>query len=241
MANKLLFIVEGDKSEPDILENMDNIILKETNSIIVCSFGNNIYELYAKMKSSENLDIVEVLNKIKNIKLIPEDFTDIFLFFDYDGHDSKANDEKLIEMLEFFNNSITNGKLYINYPMVESIKIISLELEKLFYDIAECSSFKDFIDKVGENRLSNVKRYNYEIWQEIIHQNLFKANFLLNDTFDNLDLKKIYLELKDSLEIFLKQKEKYIDKEKKILILSSFPIFICNFIRKSYFKKLVGN
>lgn len=240
MANRLLFIVEGDKSEPDILKNMEKIILKETNSII-CSFENNIYELYKKMRTSENLNIVEVLNKIKNIELIPEEFTDIFLFFDYDGHDSKANDEKIIEMLEFFNNSTTNGKLYINYPMVESIKIISLEAEKLFYDIAECSSFKDFIDKVGENRLNNVKRYNYEIWQEIIYKNLFKVNFLLNDNFNNLDLEKIYLELKDGLKIFLKQKEKYIDKEKKILILNSFPIFICNFIKKSYFKKLVGN
>lgn len=51
--------------------------------------------------------------------------TEIFLFFDYDFQESRLtleeNNRHIGEMLEYFNDETENGKLYINYPMVESV------------------------------------------------------------------------------------------------------------------------
>lgn len=57
-----------------------------------------------------------------------DDFSEIYLFFDYDGHNCNlsATDPDgtavLGEMLETFDNETELGKLYINYPMVEAIR-----------------------------------------------------------------------------------------------------------------------
>lgn len=191
------------------------------------------------MHSSEGLNIIEILNEIKETDYNPEEYSDIFLFFDYDGHDDKASDEKIIEMLKYFNNSTINGKLYINYPMVESIKMISLDNEKLFFEIDKGSTFKNFVDGESENRLNDIVNYTFSIWQEIITKNLQKVNYLLKKEKDISDYSELRIEIKDGLEIFSKQKEKYIDTNNKVMILNSFPIFICNYVREPYYKKLI--
>ena len=52
-----------------------------------------------------------------------DDFSEVFLFFDYDVHQTnlgKADDGDVInQMLESFDNETENGKLYISYPMVQ--------------------------------------------------------------------------------------------------------------------------
>lgn len=246
MASKVLFIVEGEKIEKEIVENLQKTILKEIKVEAICSFGNNIYELYEKMMSSKYLNVIELINEIKTKDYISDEFTDIILIFDYDGHAPKADDCKIIKMLRHFNNSTKNGKLYINYPMSESIKMLSLKEEALFYDIRKGSKFKEFVDKNRDNKLNDVSKYNFETWKEIIKMNVLKVNnYLLKEDkkedSKSKTLEKIRLELKRGLRIFLRQKKKYINSQEKILILNSFPIFICNFVKKSYLKKLVGS
>ena len=48
------------------------------------------------------------------------DFTNIILVFDYERHDPTFSEEKIIEMQHFFEDSTDMGKLYLNYPMIES-------------------------------------------------------------------------------------------------------------------------
>ena len=46
-------------------------------------------------------------------------------FFDYDFQNKMGTQKVnniLYEMLDFFNDETENGKLYINYPMIESLK-----------------------------------------------------------------------------------------------------------------------
>lgn len=52
-------------------------------------------------------------------------FSQIFLFFDYDFQNRLGTQKVngiLDEMLDFFSDETENGKLYINYPMIESLK-----------------------------------------------------------------------------------------------------------------------
>ena len=55
-----------------------------------------------------------------------DDFSEVFLFFDYDAHQTnlgKSDDVDVInQMLESFDNETENGKLYISYPMVEALR-----------------------------------------------------------------------------------------------------------------------
>ena len=75
-------------------------------------------------------------NKVVLNGYTQEDFESIYLFFDYDAHDPAAKDDKLIEMLNFFNDEHDRGLLYVSYPMVEAFRH--------FHDI---QSFKELIVK----------------------------------------------------------------------------------------------
>ena len=54
------------------------------------------------------------------------DISEIFLFFDYDFQNSHLSlediNQRVEEMLTLFADETENGKLYINYPMIESIR-----------------------------------------------------------------------------------------------------------------------
>jgi hypothetical protein len=51
----ILFVFEGDDREPNIYRTMERLYLPKDN--IVCSFGNNIYELYNQIMEMEG-DVV---------------------------------------------------------------------------------------------------------------------------------------------------------------------------------------
>ena len=50
------------------------------------------------------------------------DYSDVVLIFDFDPHDNRFSISRLSELLAYFNESTDEGKLYINYPMVEACK-----------------------------------------------------------------------------------------------------------------------
>ena len=72
----------------------------------------------------ETLDLLQVLKEHEKDeerkKIFEERYSDILLIFDLDPQDRLYSAEKIQQMLEYFNESSENGKLYINYPMVES-------------------------------------------------------------------------------------------------------------------------
>ena len=102
---------------------------------IICSYNNNIYQLYKDLQEYDgDGDIVTILkekfagkenNQLKDIN-VASDISEIYLFFDYDFHNTNLTIEEINrqvkEMLETFDNETENGKLYIDYPMVESIR-----------------------------------------------------------------------------------------------------------------------
>ena len=42
----ILFIFEGDEREPRLYRTMERLYFPKKNDNIICSFGNNIYDLY---------------------------------------------------------------------------------------------------------------------------------------------------------------------------------------------------
>ena len=59
----ILFVFEGAKREPELFRTIETLFFKDKQNI-VCSFGNNIYELYNELKSFEGEgDIVSILRE----------------------------------------------------------------------------------------------------------------------------------------------------------------------------------
>ena len=90
MSNKILFIFEGEKTEPQILNKMKEFYFPEKSySIIYASYNGEIYQLYKKLEEDEFLDVIEIIrerskeNKEKLADLSRDDIAQVFLFFDY--------------------------------------------------------------------------------------------------------------------------------------------------------------
>jgi len=153
------------------------------------------------------------------------DFAEIYLFFDYDGHSSLADDEKLRELLYFFNQETENGKLYISYPMVEALKHIE-EID-YFKDLCvKCKTnikYKNLVHARGLSHLHNFNKYDEIIWNQVILCHLKKMNFIVFDSY--VFPQEIIIQ---SL-IFIKQLDKFIKKEQKVAVLSGFPIFLFDY------------
>lgn len=127
---KVLLIVEGKHEKfnlltriletfPEINIEKDNIHIFETNIYILLS---KIIEEYGDDWYEQDIDIPYLFGKIKGMikRESKRDYTDVLLIFDYDRHDSNFSQEGIEKMQKYFSNSEDMGKLYINYPMVES-------------------------------------------------------------------------------------------------------------------------
>ena len=104
---------------------------------------------------SSQKQTIQLQKKIKQIATdidnLDQSFESIYLIFDSELHDSvhsqisykediQKNYNHLKEMIDFFNNETENGKLYVNYPMMESYK--------------DCD---DFFDEQYQNREVSLK------------------------------------------------------------------------------------
>lgn len=166
MANKdyKVFIVEGEAREPQIIDNISKIFFSHGNyTIITLPAGENIYMLWKQLKADDfDTDVIEVLresnDEIKKqlIGLSRDDFSEVYLFFDYDAHQTnigKTVKENVIhQMLESFDNETENGKLYISYPMVEALRD---------YELGKCGNGVDCfveIENLGNYKNASAAR-----------------------------------------------------------------------------------
>lgn len=127
MRKKILAIVEGEKKEPEILRRVLDISGLKQREIV--SYKSNIYDLYDKLYSEygDTIDEVDIQEFLKEIHPDPEsqailngNYTDVLLIFDFDPQDNRYSSDKLVRLLDIFSESTQMGRLYINYPMVES-------------------------------------------------------------------------------------------------------------------------
>ncbi len=230
----ILLIFEGPKAETLIYENIKKYFLhkKETSisqNIVFC-YGTVIYKLYKEFftdgKLDEDLNLVTILKPQNedNETITRNQVSETYLFFDYDSHASNASDVKLQSMLQLFNDETSDyGKLFLSYPMVESLQHIKRDVD--FSETIEVSQqeYKKIARANCEKDFLHFNDYTKDIWNYLIDQHSKKANFVVNDTFE-FPTNKF-----EQLEIFNNQKEKYIDKENKVSVLSAFAIFLFDY------------
>lgn len=209
---KILFITEGEIDEPKFIEKCFKKCYPNVEYEYY-PYSTDIHTLARLLfdkdeKIDEYLDIQRVLkeNELDSAKkeILSQKYSDIILVFDFDPQSTYPEFGKIYKMLQFFNDSTNNGKLYINYPMMQSYRHICKypeednEFMNRVIDISMCSKYKQIVNK--ESCFLNINKYDYPKIMKIVSYQLKKVNYILNDTytipsvdeFNSIDLNTIY-------------------------------------------------
>lgn len=240
MSNKILFVFEGERTEAQIVSNLQKYFVNE-NTSVQCVYGAEIYQIYKDILGDNDLDTFNLIkDRNEETKKILDnytrnDFAEIYLFFDYDGHSTLADDNKLKELLEFFEEETNKGKLYVSYPMVEALKHICDY--NTFKDLkVECKqniTYKNIVHTTAIKELSRIKSYSTDIWKLLINAHLKKMNYIVIDSYSLPEY------LIPQITLFSKQLDKYILVDSTVAVLSAFPIFLFDYYGVAEIKKRI--
>ena len=243
VANTILFIFEGERTERLLLQSFQRFYFQENGrSLITATYNTTIYSLYRELKNDEFLDIVEILrertdnNRAALEGIGREDISEIYLFFDHDGHANNANDEKLQQLLQHFDEETDQGKLYISYPMVEAIKHLSdgVNFQSVTATIADNQRYKGLVSNVCSVDFRHLHELEQVHWHRINKEHCMKAWDLIHDAF-------IWPEaLVSQQDIFNMQLEKHIEPQASVAVLSAFPLLLLDYYGVSRSEILCG-
>lgn len=225
---KLLFITEGDVDEPAFIDKVfekcyPNVEYK------YYSYTTTIHTLTSLLFTENNeidefLDIKKVLKENEKAEYkkekLSEEYSDIILVFDFDPHYDNPQFEKISKMLKFFNDSTNNGKLYINYPMMQSYKHIKSFYDDEFKDrtveVSKCAKYKELVGE--ESIVKDLRKYNFPIIMKLIGFHLKKVNYILNNNYKIPSYEEFY---KLNLNEIYKIQCEFI-KHNKVSVLNTF-------------------
>ena len=244
--SRILLITEGKNDS----KFFDRIKILFNINVEIVHINANIYKLYSRMKAEDfncnvkNLILECLPNDISSDKKedyknkLKDKYAYIYFVFDFDiqhhgkneDSDINKNCDKIKIMLEELNNETdeTRGKLYINYPMMQSFRDINS-----FDDIEFISSYisvddiKNYKSMVSSKRLNGKDILSYSIDNFI---SIFKLNtnklFFINGI--NQKDKNTFLKISKGINIYYKIKDK-IDKDFMIYILNTSVFFLSDF------------
>lgn len=247
---RIAIITEGDVRELDIFENIKKMFFKSDKvDVIAFPAGENIYMLWKQLKDDEfQTDVIELVREQneKAAKIIEDysrdDFSEIYLFFDYDGHqDNLKTDEDdtdvIQEMLDTFNNETENGLLYVNYPMVEAIRDYVEEdcatQTSCYLPIADSFKYKKLssVNKVHNDML----RYTINNWEQII--DAFTRRLACLTGAGEVHAYDDYKSEITPSYVYDQQKE--IIEKGYVFVLSAFPEFLLDYNKADFWHRMV--
>lgn len=279
--NRILFVFEGKKREIRLYNTMKYLFLDNSNhdSEIIISYCSNIFSLYNKMlQYGDEADIVHILKEEKCHCSKGKDELDkinysyqisqIYLFFDYDLQQKnqynkltvQEQNEYIKNLIDYFSEETLNGKLYINYPMIESIRYfknplpddqyhlyeIEMENNKTFKESAHFETHYSNLDFISfktnkknnkinlprkeENKLDENKIQTIRENWKHINKMNVKKAHYICCECNEIPSQKKIISQKN---IFVNQIEKYVSK-RKIAILNSLPLFLYEYLKTPF-------
>lgn len=264
MKNKIAIIVEGVKDEPKLFSNLMTNVFENSDVKIIYLYPwcCNIYDLWAKLNDDDyETDLIELIReryaaqkKSKWVEKVnasatdyetlnKKDFSEIYLFFDYDGHSNNLpkgvnTKDALLKLLSTFDNETENGKLYISYPMIEAVKHFRpvfgpCHENPCFFKVSQGSDYKRIVN--SEGHVSSLNKYTIDDWEYILKKHLINVSCLLN--YQNvLDVEE-YKNAITPAVIYEKQLDRFISEYGHVMILSAFPEFLLDYYKTKIFKK----
>ena len=254
MSKKVIAIIyEGEKTEKLLLRNLSKRFFMGYAELVPIMFpaGENIYMLWKQLKEDDfETDVIEVVRDssesarkiLSNFKR--NDFMEIYLFFDYDGHNQNLNksengNEVLKEMLDTFSDETNLGKLYINYPMTESIRDITRDdccYRRCVLEIAELCRYKQIVHEMKDYQDS--RKYSVQDWSLFCLTAVKKWNCIVNNRYI-VPEREEYLKVEPQKRLFENQLQKFVVNE-KIAIINGFPLFLLEYFKKEFWDRMLG-
>lgn len=147
-------------------------------------------------------------------------------------------------MLTWFDDETGNGKLYINYPMIESIRytrelpdadyinyVVSREeckdFKRMARDFSAYNSLDHLLFKDGEVPTKEKYIKVKDNWSYLKQMNVAKAHWLITGE-NSMPVNKSMV---NQLSIFDGQVAHFVTPKSTVAILNSFPIFIYEYMK----------
>lgn len=251
MSNRIAVIYEGEKTERILFENIRTIFWKKAEfHFISISAAQNLYMLWNRLKADDfETGVIDVLKEsgVDIGEYTGRDFAEIYLFFDYDGHQNNLKkdseligDDVLFEMLDRLDNETEHGKLYINYPMIEAIRDIDAKEESYQTSLMPMTDIKYFKKHVGKKLdFQDFRKINQDGWKCICRASVKRASEILGENIPSLD--KEYSEFIVRVtqnQIFSEQKNRFIING-ELSILSSVPFFLLEYFGQNLWDRFL--
>lgn len=189
----VLILVEGKKPDKTLMRHLLEVYGISASRNIV-SYNTNIYTLYHQISSVDDFESFDLLLLLRerekneeNKAILNQRYSDILLVFDLDPQAPDYAPEKIKFLAGLFTESSDMGKLYINYPMVESFyhmkSIPDPEYDSYKATLQELRNgeFKSRVNR--ENRNHNYQKFAVDKKEcdIVIRQNIEKAQSLVGD------------------------------------------------------------
>ena len=258
---KILVIVEGTRTEPKFFDQLASVYGANAK---IYSVGTNIYLLYKKMQEYEfQCDVKDALAELTVSKadkeLLKETFTYTYLIFDCDAHHTdfldrekpfetviKENFSHLHDMAAHFNNETdpSIGKLYINYPMMESYKDCDAFFDETYKDrTVDVSDFVRYKSIIAQKKIANVRidRYTRENFDDLTRMNVYKLNYMRRNLWDAVSY-DTYMELSDAAAI-VDSEAQFCDANHQVQVLNTALFLLLDYYgnRDGFFDRLMGH
>lgn len=243
LKKRILVLVEGAHTDVRLMEHLFRIYALDADYEVI-PYNTNIYVLYNDMfrdSDPDSMDLIQVLKARErnpdNRKLLDAQYTDILLIFDLDPQDSGFSDEKILSMMLYFSESSDMGKLYINYPMVESFyhmkSIPDPDYDHYTVSMSElrAGTYKERVNSENRNHSYSKFAVDRQECNIVIAQNLEKA-WLLTGNPDSYENGAAELSGKRVLQKQLA----LLEREEKVAILCT-----CVFFIPEYNPRLIAN
>ena len=235
---KILLVVEGEKAEKQLFEKLFSVYDLDSDYAI-CPYRTNIHELYDRMFANgdpENFSLLSVLKEKAEPSdkyIFDQDYSDILLVFDYDPHDNRFSTEHLVEMQSYFCESTDEGKLYINYPMVEACKHFRKmpDYEYLNRDV-QANDIPRYKEVVGSE--SSYQSLTLDASKDTLNQMIaliaVKACLLARPGCNPLDTPELYFKI-NHLDVLVEQNRRMED-EGSLAVLGTCLLFVTDYSRE---------
>ena len=195
----VLIVVEGKRAEPNFFNQIKRVY--NINFNIYC-LETNIYRLYREMKKLDfNGNLKDVLLSLHNTdeykEVLHKKFAFTYLIFDFDPHHTEEyeknkpieeivsdNIQKINDMTEYFIDETdpTVGRLYINYPMLESYRDCDTFFDENYINnYVDIQNIREYKKIAGTKKLANIRidKSTQDNFESLSKMNLYKLSHIL--------------------------------------------------------------
>ncbi len=188
-TKNILFIVEGKNDEPRFIEQLLSKCYP-SSSFKIFSYEANLHMLASRLEkdySDFEEDEIDILLFLKSYatrdkKIFDLKYTDVFLIFDFEPQHPDLHFETIQKMIRYFNQSDGRGKLFINYPMMQSYRHLNTLPDNTFIDSKltrnDFNHYKEIVSNVSFN--NDVSTYDYITFVSLAVHHLVKLLFIQN-------------------------------------------------------------